>query len=95
MVNALHLLRAMQVPRSDRANFSKTLQELVCNYGLTVGRASLKSPGARQHRMVPSVTLTQMIELILVLPGEHATRTRKAAAIVFATWLGAHSNLFK
>ena len=93
MVNALDLLRAMQVPRSDRANCSKTLLELVHRYGLTVGRDSFKSPGCRQHRMVPSVTLRQMIELILVLPGEYAARVRKAVAIVFATWLGASQQL--
>jgi hypothetical protein len=88
VVNAYDVLRAFQVPRSDSDNCSKTLKDYVTTHDLTFSRARFKSPG-RKATWAPSCNILQMIELIMVLPGELAAAVRKAAAIVFAHWLGA------
>ena len=95
VANAYDLMRALRVPRSDANNCTKTLRGLTETHGLSFGSDLFKASEAKTACWAPSCTLPQMVEFIMVLPGDVAASVRKAAAIVFSSWLGAPDKVIR
>ena len=87
VVNAYDVLRTFNVPKSDCNNCSTTLKALIDSHHLSLTRALFKNAGSRCSHHAPACNAVQLVELIMVLPGLQAAQIRKAAAVLFASWL--------